>query len=269
MKVLEIYDKNSDLRYYNKNIFLLMDEFFKTFPKEYSDNYYRNLETLKLFKVDSCYEKSEGGFYTPDNMLFFCKKGSIVHELMHMASYLMGTDKIGFSIVNRSFLEDGLQEGMTEYLAQKALKLDRARGYHFESFCVSMLDTIPNIFKPYFIPNKEEFISLFPNERDIYSLMYSLNYYNQEAVDYINSLIKGIDPDIEEVILQKSIRDTLDTLIDIELSIEKDPRELEIYSEKYMDLLGDYMIDLIVGEIYPNYKNYANKQINKRIRSKR
>ena len=55
------------------------------------------------------------------------------------------------------------------------------------------------------------------------------------------------------------------TLIDIELSFGKDLNSRKLYAEKFMDLIIDYDVNTIVGDIYPEYADYAFEKVNKRV----
>ena len=265
MKVLEVYDKNSDLKYRNVSVFKRMDDFFKKYPSEYGENYYRNLETLKIFKVDEVHDGADGEYFANDNTLLYRFISAVGHELMHMASWDQINKNMAF-LGNSEFYGMGLMEGMTEYLSMKAFNRTKPIAYPFETFCVSMLSEIDGIFKPYFIPNEKEFINLFSNKRDIYSLMYSLEFYHDEVIGSFNSLILGTEPEVKEETLQSSIRDTINSLISIELGYEKDSEKLKLYSEKFMDLISSDIVDYYLDAVYPNYINYANRQIKKRIK---
>lgn len=268
MKILDIYDKNSDLKYKRKNIFERMDKFFLGFPKEYSDNYYKNLETLRIFRVDGFSDGvSTGQYDSLNNILYFQYIGSTAHELIHVASYDSDKKKMAF-MDNALSYELGLMEGMTEYLSMKAFNTSEPKAYIFEVFCTEMLSNIEGLFKPYFIPNHDDFINLFPNEKDIYSLMYLVNFFYDNADAYINSLILGEEYFFTEEVMQQVIRDIINTLIDIELSFNKSDRDLIVYGEKFMDLISSRVVDDCLWDIYPKYKNYANRTVNRRIRSK-
>ena len=151
----------------------------------------------------------------------------------------------------------------------KAYGLSRPGSYSFEVFCVMMMEDIPNLFKPYFIPNHKEFISLFPNKKDIYSLLYSLNAYNDIELDYLDSKYNHSNVIIDKTILEESIQDTLNNLVNIELSMEDDPNKIKLYGDKYMDYLSSNFVKHILKDLYPDYIKYAEKLIKKKIRKKR
>ena len=268
MKVLNLYDKNSDLRCYKKNIFKTMEIFLKHFPEEYKTCYKRNLDSLELFKVDRMDDETMTGAYNNQaNVIFFEMNNSLGHELFHVASNDLVNNIYAFE--SKIEIEDGLIEGMTEYLTMKAYDLTKPGSYAFEVFSVTMLEDVPNIFRPYFIPNHKDFISLFPNKRDIYSLLYSLNTYNELSLDYLASTYTNKDILVDMDILVNSIRDTFNNLIALELSMEKDNYKLKEYSDKFMDYLMSDNVRFILNELYPNYLRYAEKQINKKVRKKR
>lgn len=267
MKVLGIYGKKDldRITYKDKAISLIMDEFFKRFPNSYRKNYDRNLKTLEIHRVDSMVDNLDNASYLPSpNILMVKKIFGIPHELMHMAS--SDRKKILFAFCRDgqySLYEEGLVEGMTEYLACMATG-DRPRAYYFECFVAEMLSTMDGIFEPYFIPNYNKFISLFPNKKDILSLMYGLDFYHEN--------IKGIDDDTSDADLDRianSIKDVIDSLIDIELSFNKSSKDRKLYSDKFMDLISDGNIDCVVGDVYPEYGDYAYYQLKKRLLRRR
>lgn len=63
-----------------------------------------------------------------------------------------------------------------------------------------------------------------------------------------------------------SIQDTFNSLIDIELSYDKNSDKLKIYRDEFMDLLGDETLSDVLKYTYPDYKNYAYHEIKKRIK---
>ena len=98
--------------------------------------------------------------------------------------------------------------------------------------------------------------------------MYAINVYHDEAIDYISSLNNdGIHNAL--LIIQEAIRSVIDNLITIELSIEKNNCNLIAYGDKFMDLISSNDIKEIMYWLYPKYGNYANRQINTKIKCKR
>lgn len=270
MKILEVYDKNSVLGCYGKNVFKTMNEFFSRFPREYGECYYDNLEMLKIMVTDNCYGSvATGGYHEESNTIIIQDYNSLGHELMHVAQYDRINKKSSIEVGDGMF-ERGLVEGVTEYLTMMAYGMSGTDSYPFEVFAVSMLDNgnVPFLFRPFFIPNHEEFIKLFPNRRDIYSLMYSLNYYFENMFDYMESVENHKDTMFDILLIRNAIRDTIDSLISIELSLEKDSIGLRMYEEKFMDLISssDVAEDLKIFD--PKYMVYAEKEIKKRIRKK-
>ncbi len=267
MKVIKVYDKNSDIRSYNKNIFRATEALLAKFPKEYSNCYYHNLESLELIQVDRFEEASLSGYYSDEaNKIFFKNKSAMGHELFHMASNDLVTGEFAFS--SKMGIEVGLIEGMTEYFNMKAYGLERPTAYPLEVCCVTMLEDIPNIFKSYFIPNHKEFISLFPNRRDIYSLFYSLNVYNEMYADYMEAFCSGKEWNVDMNSLRNVIKDVFNSLVSIELSIEKDPSMLRKYGFKFMEYMGSDRLMVLAEDLYPKYYEYADKLIDKKIRKR-
>jgi len=270
MKILEVYNQNSVLGCYGKDVFKTMDEFFKRYPKEYSDCYYNNLKTLKIMQTDNCYGSiATGGYAEDSNVILFEDNNSIGHELMHVAQYDRN-NKISSISSGEEMFESGLIEGVTEYLTKNAYGLSAPDSYPFEVFVVSMLDSgnIKELFKPFFIPNHNEFIKLFPKEKDIYSLMYSLNYYFENMLDYMEALNNQEDIMLDLLLIKDAIRDTIDSLITIELSTENNQDKLKIYSEKFLDLISSKDVYECLKIFDPKYKIYTEREIKKRIRKK-
>ena len=87
------------------------------------------------------------------------------------------------------------------------------------------------------------------------------------ALDYYNESIYQTQPDSEK--LGITIRDTIDALIDIELSMEKDIKNLRLYKEKFLDLLNNDSLDNYLGEFFPDYIDYANCELTQRLIKKR
>ena len=268
MKVIEVYDKNSNLKSYNKNIFKATEAILATFPKEYSKCYYDNLDTLELVQVDKMVDASLLGYYNDRaNAIYFTKKHALGHELFHMASCDREKDANAFA--GGMEIEDALIEGMTEYFNVKAYGLDGPTAYPLEVFCVTMLEDIPNIFKPYFIPNNKEFISLFPRRRDIYSLLYSLDVYSGMYMDYLEAAYNKKECDINMRMLRDTIKDVFNSLINVELSLEDDPHELRKYGYKFMEYLGGNDLAILEQELYPKYYEYADRLIDEKIRKRK
>jgi len=267
MKVIKVYDKNSDIRCYNKNIFKATEALLANFPREYSNCYYHNLESLELIQVDKFMEASLSGFYNPQaNVIRFKDKSSLGHELFHMASNDLENGNYAFA--SKVGIEDGLIEGMTEYFNMKAYGLPGPTAYPLEVFCVTMLEDIPDIFRSYFIPNNRTFINLFPNRRDIYSLFYSLDAYNEMYMDFLETAFSNGENNIDMNLLRDTIKDIFNSLVEIELSLEEDPRELKKYDYKFMEYIGGNKLAILERELYPKYYEYADKLIDKKIRKR-
>ena len=267
MKVLKVYNKDSNIRCFGKNVFKATESFLATFPQAYGDCYRQNLETLELMKVDEFVDASMAGYYnTQANVIYFNNGNAVGHEIFHMASNDLV--KGDYAFYSHKDIENALIEGMTEYFTAKAYDLERPGAYPFEVFCVTMLENIPDIFKSYFIPNDKEFISLFPNRRDIYSLLYSLDIYNGLYLDFLEADCSGKESNIDINLLRDSIKDSLGALVDIELSLEKDPRELKKYDFKFMEYVGSDRLGLLFQELYPKYYEYADKLIDRKIRKR-
>lgn len=269
MRVLGIYGKDDldVLTCEGRIVSEIMNKFFKKFPQMYRKNYDNNLKTLEIWKIDEHYEGNPGGeYYETHNLLIFRKHTALIHELMHMSSYDSFNKKIAFVKLRDGILfETALLEGMTEYLSSIALNRE-STDYFFETFAVSMLSNIDGIFEPYFIPSYDNFIKLFPNKKDIISLMYSLNYYSNKSEQFLTSYNgNSSDDDVSITRIEHSINDVIDSLIDIQLSMKMGSRKDKIYGEKFMDLIGSESLIHYLGDFHEDYIDYANEQINKRI----
>ena len=267
MKVIEIYDKNSNIMDHGKNIFKTTSEYLKRYPQEYSKCYYKNLETLELIKVDRLDDKSKAGVYNPEaNNILFSREFSLGHELIHMATNDINNQQFAFE--SKLYIEDGLIEGMTEYHHMKAYNLKLPGSYSFEVFTVTMMENIPNLFEPFFVPKEKGILDICSDKIYIYGLLYSLNAYNQMMLDFLDSEYNGNEVLIDKVETRRAIRHVIDNLISIELSIENDLKKLNEYGDKFMDLISSDFVGDIVPLFYSNYITYADKEIKKRIRSK-
>ena len=258
MKILEIYDKNDRDILISDGLVILdeVEKYLDKFPSECRKNYDRNLETVSFLLVDEFYDGCSVGEYDEfNNDIFYLKESALAHELVHLASYDRERDRIAFG---REFLttEKGLVEGMTELIACEIMNKKRPDAYEFQSFVSLMLTEIDDIYIPYFKASNEEFMKLFPNRKEILSLMYSLNYYHNNC----------FSKDASYNLLVHSIKNTIDALIRIELSYENNPYKLKQYREKFMDLLSSWGKYSILKEIYPGCFDYANGELKKNIK---
>lgn len=265
MKVLGVYDKGEldRITYKGRTITEIMEDFWKLFPDSYRENYDKNIKTLELWKIDEHYEGCLGEYSDVHNLIMYTKILAIIHELMHMSARNPNNFNNAF-IKNRveALFESALIEGCTEYLSTLALH-EKATNYYFEVFCASMLSNIEGFFEPYFISSYDKFIGLFPNKRDIVSLMYSLQYYADNYC-FIDDY-KGKAKDMFITRLRNSICDVINGLISIELSFEKGYKSNLKYGDKFMSLIRDEDLSSDLREIWKNYLGYADNQVSKRI----
>jgi len=263
MKVLDIYtrDEFNLITCGEIEICKMMDKFFLRFPSSYRENYDRNIETLEIQRVDEmCDDCDSADYYPLSNVILFKSFAALPHEFMHMASSDLTNNRFAFSRTGQYALyENGLLEGMTEFLSCMA-KDGEPNGYFFECFTVDMLSEIDGIFEPYFISSYDKLISLFPNKKDIYSLMYALDFYHDKITTMRDD---SSDDDMERI--SDSVRSVIDSLIDIELSFNKGSNDRKRYGEKFMDLISGTDIDCIVGDVYSDYIVYAHNEVKKRI----
>ena len=265
MKVLDVYSKKDldKLTIKGKSVNSIMEDFWLNFPLYYRRNYDKNLESLELLRVDEHYEDAVGEYSDIHNLIIFRKYSAIIHELMHMASRDAETQSAAF-IKNKYELlfESSLIEGCTEFLASFALK-DKPTDYFFETFCASMLSNIDGFFEPYFVPNYDKFIGLFPNKKDILSLMYSLNFYADNFSLIFDT--RGKERDYLVKRLRHSVTDVIDSLIDIQLSFNYDMKKNQAYSEEFLGLINGKDLSEYLSEVRKDYFTYAEGQIKRRI----
>lgn len=267
MKVVEVYTKKDldKLTCQGKIVSKVMDDFFEKFPSEYRKNYDKNLRCLEIWKIDEMHNDSDTGeYYELLNTMLLRDFGSFVHELMHVASR---DNETGLSAFQRmkyaNFCENALIEGMTEYLASFALESGPS-DYFFETFTAAMLSNIDGIFEPYFIPSYDNFVNIFPNKKHILSIMYALTYYSFK----IEEMDKGINTDFDDNIrgrVEHSIKDVIDSLLDIQLSMKMGRSANREYSDKFMELITSDVMEDCLGMFSSDYMDYANEQINKRV----
>ncbi len=268
MKVIDVYDANSNLRCHGQNVFDTTRTYLRRFPAEYSACLEYNLKTLELIKVDKIDNDFMTARYnTDENIIEFKTSSALGHEMFHVASNDMVNKQYAFE--TRLNIEMGLIEGMTEYLYMDAYNLIRPSSYDFEVFTVMMLDHIPGIFKPYFVPSCRGLIGLFPVRKHIYGLLYSLETYNRVMIDYLASIYtdENVLVDLEEYV--DAYKYTLANLINIELSIEKNPAKLKRYRDRCLDLLNTSWMHDTMQNTYPDYFEYSERYVTKRIKEKR
>lgn len=263
MKVLDVYSKE-DLDLFTdkgQSVESMMNNFFLNFPSSYRENYDKNIETLEIYRVDEMIDPSASAEYIPvSNVLMFKSFAVIPHEFMHMASCNRKENKTAFLHAGMSSLfEMALYEGMTEYLSCIA-KDGLPNTYFFEHFVVSMLSDIDGIFEPYFIPSYNKFISLFPNKRDIISLMYALENYQNRI-----NILTDDSSELEIAMVDDCVKSVIDNLIDIELSFNKNKLERKIYADKFMGLIANPDLKSFVSDVSPEYLDYAYHEVKKRI----
>ena len=268
MKVLDIYSKKDldRLTVKGKIVSQVMEDFFKKFPESYRENYDKNLLSVEMYRVDEYYTDDRNGEYSDlDNIIIFKKYSALIHELMHMAACDFETR---INSIERGFggidFEQPLIEGMTEHLACRALNIP-VEIYVFEEFVVSMLAyNSDKIFEPFFIPSHDKFISLFPRKKDIISLMYSLSAYSKRKDELFNAGPDGKD-ELFTTGLEHSITDTIDSLINIQLSKKLDYSQNKLYGEMFMDLISSDIVKGCLADLNDDYLDYANDEVKKRI----
>ena len=267
MKVIEIYDRHSNILDHGKNVFKTMDKYMRKYPENYRRCYQENLVTLEILKVDRLNDPSLSGIYNPEaNNIVFEKNYSLGHELFHMCS----NDRIReqFAFESGLGIEDGLIEGMTEYHHMKAYDFELPGAYSFEVFTVMMMENIENLFESFFVPREKGILDVCPDRKAMYGFLYSLNGYTNMLYEYLAADYGDIEADLSAREARRAVRHTIDNLISIELAVEKDRHKLKEYGDKFIDLISGEFIGDVLPELYPNYAVYAEKQIKKRIRNR-
>ena len=134
----------------------------RVFPKDELNNYYNNVNTLKVHKNNKALDKlynsfGLGGFYTPKyNSIYIIKEKDhiITHELLHMSSSCK--DKVnqfsGFHQVIKSKkvfgkyqIGFGINEGYTQLLNERYFDINHEgdlTGYYYLVFVVKQLEDI-------------------------------------------------------------------------------------------------------------------------------
>ena len=246
MKILDIYTKK-DLDILNINgvsISDIMNNYFNSVPSNYRINYDKNLDTLELWHIDEHYEEALAEYLDIHNLIIYKDINSIIHELFHMAARDYISKNNGFvKSCDDILFESALLEGCAEFLSSKSLNC-KPTDYYFEVFSVDMLSNIDDFFEPYFVASYDKFINLFPNKRDILSLMYSLSFYAKNFCSIY--VCEDIDRDIY-------------------LSFGNKYKNDKIYSDKFLSLLSDKDLSCCLSEVWEDYFKYADKQIKTRV----
>lgn len=235
MKVIDYYDISNinNLLYDDKRVVDLFDDYFISKPSCYRINFDRNIKDLEILHVDEMIEKCSGLYDKDNNIIILKYMNSCVHEFLHMAS----NNKLGQSLSDIKF-SDGLDEGLTEYIASLVSKND-VKTYYFEVLVASALSFISDGFiKNYFCFDKNEFISLFPNKKLMYNLLYPLSYYNQNFFcDYYFET------------MERCIKEVINSLF-----IMSDDLKYQLF---ILDSLNSYKIKESAGYFYKDYVDYA------------
>lgn len=263
MKILEIYNCENNFGELTKNpdnSFTRIEKFLADKRLDYADNYYTNKDRLKVFLYDKLLREYVGEFdVVGDNIeIKITHPDHLTHELLHMASYdFYNPEKYAYCSLNEG-PANALSEGMTEYLASiiDNVKVDC---YYFESFIARMLNTTQNIWQYYFVPDYDRFIELY-NEKDILNLMINSNIYNKR------------DDKIEEITqeeVSEAIINSLEALILIEFSKEKDLTNIVKYRDEFLSLLEGSDIKTILDEYNKEYFDFSKKLMDAKIRERK
>ena len=267
MEIQGIYNKNDDIKCHGKNIFEATSKYLDRFPLEYRACYDYNIRDIELYKVDIIVDDFGVATYVPDtNVIIFEKSYTLGHELFHVASEDRCHNTT--AMANKLGVEDGFVEGITEYFHMKAYDLSDPTTYYFHTFCVMMLEDIPDIFRSYFIPTDNTFFTKITDPKLVYSFLYALDVYHDNYSKYEDSILAGNRNKDYGALVEKSFMDVVHYLISIELSLYHDQVELDKYGDKFMDLLSSGLLAKTMSLLYPGYKKYAEKEVNIRIRKK-
>lgn len=266
MQILEISQGNTKPIIVNgQDVFQRMDNFFKTKPASYRQIYDKNLNDLLIYHVDQINDTLvQGEYHDEDNIIYITTPSAITHELIHCSTNNQESGLFAFC-GNYLGLEIPLIEGMTEYFATIINEEKMPNNYYFESFVAQMINKIDGVNATFFeAKGNQELLNLFPGYQKIcmYSLLYSLNHYN---LNHYKSLETA---KIDHRII-KDIQRILKALLTIQINYEKDSQVLKTYYEEFLDILSSDYLNFYLGELYPEYKNYAYQLISKSKTRKR
>ena len=260
---MKVYNKNDDIKCYGKNIFMMMDNFFKNYPSEYSKLYYKNLESLSFIRCNRLNNGINTGMYDADNnIIYFTDNNSLGHEMFHVASNDIDRKNMGIDLADSD--NSALLEGMTEQLFIDTYNISGEYAYQFEVMVSRVLSQIPDFFKYYFIPDHDKFISLFNNKDTINSLIDNLNLYGKISdyvlsIFYLDKNINGVD-DRAKLELICAIESVISDLIYIGYE-NKDTVDLNNYINNLRNLLNGSNINKLFKLFYPDYLNYTNNVV--------
>lgn len=254
MKIKNIYtyeDNFGKLTLTRNNSFKKIEKFFEKYPVEYCDNYYFNKETLKIYEVDDTIMEGYTGLYeSADNFIQIKDvKNALTHELLHMSSNdLRNEIEFGTYKSFTKFLVP-IVEGITEFLSSE-IDNRKISSYYLESFCSKMLFVSDNsLLKYYFTADNDGFYQLY-NEIDLLNLIYNLSRLT-------DSEITGNVRDNVHVLFH--------SLLNIELSKEKDPKKLMLYRDLFLDLLNTDNVKLCFDYCFKDYHTYAKKLVDRKF----
>ncbi len=250
-----------------KKIITTMDEFFNGMPSEYGINYYKNLESVNFSYVMSIYGRLYGQYIARTNTIYYISYESIPHELFHMASYDKSKDMLGFDGYNGEI--SLLNEGLTEYLYNRAFGIEVSDFRPFEVMCANMIIDIPGVLKNHFNPNYEGFINSFNDRDTIESLIDELDVYG-EANGYLLDIIKmdGGNARFNKQALI-DIRDSINNIIRFLIMIgldNKDKININEYIEKMIKLLNKDNIAKYFKIFYSEYMDDTKEVIRKLVK---
>lgn len=89
MKVVEVYTKKDldILTCEGKVVSKVMNDFFSKLPRQFRENYDKNLMNAEIWKVDEAYDNTTSGeYFEIFNIIILKNFNSLVHELMHLSS---------------------------------------------------------------------------------------------------------------------------------------------------------------------------------------
>jgi len=268
MKIKEIYTANNNfgnLTLVKNNSFERVEIFFSKLDPIYSQNYYKNKETLQLFLLDKMNFDQVDASYTPDGNFIFIShvEDDLTHELMHMASVeINGNERKDFS--TNGFWSDELvaiEEGMAEFLASLIDKKPFL-AYVVESFVAKMLctSTDKGILLPFFKADGQGFIDMF-NKKDIYNVLINLSVFHYNQV-----FGAEVFPDEDKEGYEKCFYDMLEALIDIELNEGRSSKKTMKYRDVFLSTLEEECMADEIDKISKDYHNKTKRLIDDKIR---
>ena len=249
----------------NKDVLLTMNEFFNKLPREYGNNYYANLASVKIKYVRNLGNCCDAVYDADSNIIWYSSSDSLPHELFHMASNDRDKKKMGLEFGKVSSID----EGMAEYLGLKTFELSDSKYYPFEVMCADMILDYPLVLKSFLMANHNEFIQIFHEEDTVLALMDELDFYNKVSGYLLNMhYMDGVNAKFDR-----------DALIDIKAAVNNviryitllgmqnsDKININEYTKKMIKLLNKDNIAKYFKVFYPEYIDDTKEVIRKLVK---